>query len=71
MTVSRYDSAQSDPGRRADRHDCLGSQPQYKRKPKAFAAAVLILKALGLIFALGACIVFFVYHTPLFYYFFR
>lgn len=36
-----------------------------------FAAAVLILKALGLIFALGACIVFFVYHTPLFYYFFR
>ena len=36
-----------------------------------FAGAVLILKALGLIFALGACIVFFIYNTPLFFYIFR
>ncbi len=36
-----------------------------------FAAAVLILKAISVIFALGAFIVFFVYNTPLYFYFFR
>lgn len=38
---------------------------------KHFAAAVLILKALSIIFILGACIVFFVYNTPLYFYFYR
>lgn len=35
-----------------------------------FAGAVLILKALSLIFLLGACIVFFVYNAPFFFYVF-
>lgn len=38
---------------------------------KHFAGAILILKALNLLFILGACVVFFVYHTPLFFYVFR
>ena len=36
-----------------------------------FAAAVLILKAFVLLFMLEACIFFFIYHTPLFLYFYR
>ena len=36
-----------------------------------FAAAALILRAIALVFVLGACIVFFVYNTPLFFLFFR
>lgn len=36
-----------------------------------FAGAVLILKGLSLLFVLGACAVFLVYNTPLFFYFYR
>ena len=36
-----------------------------------FAAAMLILKAVGIFFLLGAAIVYIVYATPLFFYFFR
>ena len=38
---------------------------------KHFAAAMLIVKTIGLLFILGAVIVYIVYTTPLFFYFFR
>ena len=38
---------------------------------RRFAGAMLILKSIGLMFLLGAAIVYIVYATPLFFYFFR
>lgn len=38
---------------------------------RRFAGAMLILKTIGLLFLLGAAIVYIVYMTPLFFYFFR